>query len=376
VRVVMLSHTSRLSVFRVGSHHLAREFSALGHRVVHISNPIAAAHLLRLHDSEVRRRFRMAVPLRLHSIDGALFGVPWSLFPLTPDPLAHPVSLGSTRVLLRALKDADCAEPDLMFVDQPLLSHLIEPIAPRTVIYRPTDITVDRLASAAQRKVLGQAAGVIATSQTVLDDIGATGFSGPAAVVAIGVDLRVFGAPGSADWEQRSGAVYVGALDNRFDWNAVIDMAWAEPDHPVDIYGPRSEPPPELPPNVAVRGPVDYADVPKILRSHRVGLLPLNRDPTNDGRSPMKLFEYLASGLAVVARATPALLAHGLADVHTYEAAHDAGSILRTAHAAPPSPAGRAAADTMSWPSRARLVLEAATVMASGTQAPTTAAAG
>jgi hypothetical protein len=37
----------------------------------------------------------------------------------------------------------------------------------------------------------------------------------------------------------------------------------------------------------------------------------LKQNPLNDGRSPMKLFEYLASGLSVVALATSSIRAHG-----------------------------------------------------------------
>ncbi|WP_111768603.1 glycosyltransferase [Nakamurella deserti] len=367
MRILFLSHTSRRSVFRVGSHHLAREFAGRGHRVVHLSNPLSVAHLARLSDDEVRRRARMAVPLRLHPIDGALFGVPWSVFPLTPDPLGRPLTLGSTRLLRNALRRADCLDPDLVLVDQPLLSHLIEPLGARAVVYRPTDLHTGGQALEAQRRLLQRADGVIATSQTVLDPLLAQGFGGPTAVVPNGVDLELFGsADAAAAGTARRGAVYVGALDGRFDWDAVAAVARAAPNEPVDVHGPGPGSRPALPPNVVVHGPVDYARVPGILAAHRVGLLPLNDDPTNEGRSPMKLFEYLAAGLAVVARATPALTAHRLTDVHTYRSAGDAGDAFRAAVAAPPSPAGRAAAATMSWGSRAELVLDAATAMAAG----------
>ena len=146
MRIVLLSHTARSSVFRVGSHHYARELARLGHRIAHVSNPLSLAHLARLSDPEVRRRIPLAVPLRLHDVDGAQYAVPWSLFPLTPDPLRRPVTLGSTRLLLRALRRIGFAEPDLVLIDQPLLDYLLPGLAPRRVVSRPTDINLDPLA--------------------------------------------------------------------------------------------------------------------------------------------------------------------------------------------------------------------------------------
>jgi len=330
MRIIFLSHTSRQSVFRVGSHHLAREFSRLGHDVAHISNPISVAHLLRFTDPEVRARARMSLPLRLHSIDGAHFAVPWSVFPLTPDPLAHPLTLGSTSMLRKSLAAEGFDQPELMFVDQPLLDYLIEPLAPQTVIYRPTDIVAAKLARIAQLRVLKRAAGVIATSAVVDAELPGVHPRKLSVVVENGVDIEHF-VPRSAPWSARNGAVYVGALDGRFDWTTVAAIGRAHPTQRIDLFGPVAQSPSRLPPNVNLRGAVPYEDLPSILRSYRIGLLPLSDDRANDGRSPMKLFEYLASGLSVLARETSALSAHQLADLHMYRTSETASIVFGTA---------------------------------------------
>jgi glycosyltransferase involved in cell wall biosynthesis len=71
----------------------------------------------------------------------------------------------------------------------------------------------------------------------------------------------------------------------------------------VDVYGPSNE---KLVaaasgmPNLSVHGAIPYEAVPGVLARARVGLLPFTRTALNRGRSPMKLYEYLAAGLAVL----------------------------------------------------------------------------
>lgn len=363
MRIVLLSHTSRCSVFRVGSHHLAREFARLGHRVVHISNPSCLAHVALLRDPEIRRRARMAVPLRLREIDGAQFAVPWSVFPLASDPFRRPVTLGSTRILVSILKDAGFVRPDLMLVDQPLLDYLINPIEPRKLIYRPTDVNANQLTLAAEARVVKRSGGVIATSQVVADVLSIRYAIPQSAVIENGVDLDHF-RPSLIPWEQRSGAVYVGALDARFDWDTVIALASAHPAERIDLYGPNPPRAPALPPNITLKGALSYDDLPSTLATYRAGLLPLRRSLVNNGRSPMKLFEYLASGLSVIALATPSIFAHGLSDVHTYTEAASSHLAFERALVAAPSKSGVAAAAAMNWSARAEMILRASEGMA------------
>jgi teichuronic acid biosynthesis glycosyltransferase TuaH len=358
MQIVFLSHTGRSSPFRIGSHHLARELSRLGHRVAHVSNPISLAHVAMLRDPEVRSRARMAFPLRLSTFDGAQFAVPWSVFPLTPDPLRHPITLGSTRLLMRRLQHAGFDGVDLLLVDQPLLEYLIRPLHAAKVVYRPTDINADPLARAAEDRVMKSVSGVVATSTVVADALRTRFPSQAYQVVENGAEISHF-VGGDAHWADRRGAVYVGALDRRFDWAAVIELARARPEESVDLYGPAGGVPPELPSNVRLLGAVDYAMLPDILRRYRVGLLPLNDDPTNSGRSPMKLYEYLAGGLNVVTRSTYQTAGRRLTDVYAYQDIPSATAAYARALVDEPTGDGAAAAATMDWSARAQLVLAA-----------------
>jgi teichuronic acid biosynthesis glycosyltransferase TuaH len=153
--------------------------------------------------------------------------------------------------------------------------------------------------------------------------------------------------------------VYVGALDDRFDWAAVQSMAAAAPDWGFDVYGPGSGPSQGLPANVSLNGTVAYEELPAILRNARIGLLPLSDVPVNRGRSPMKLYEYLASGLSVVTRETPVLSSNPESGVFAYRDPSGAPSAFDQArHAAVPNVAGRQAAEGADWTAKARELIQ------------------
>jgi teichuronic acid biosynthesis glycosyltransferase TuaH len=334
----------------------------MGHDVVHVSNPISLAHVLALRDPEVRRRAAMALPRTPRRIDGARFTVPLSVFPLSPDPIGRPLTLGSTSLLRRALRRAGFTEFDLMLVDQPLLDYLIEPMGAHRVFYRPTDLNVDRLTRAAEERLLVLADGVVATSQVVSDALRVRHPEQRYRVVENGAQISHFSAR-HTQWGDRRGAVYVGALDRRFDWPTVAGLARSAPRVRIDIFGPAASRPPSLPANVFLPGPVDYTDLPRTLARYRVGLLPLSDEETNIGRSPMKLYEYLASGLNVLTRATGPITARPLHDVHAYVDQESADAGYRLSLENEPSGDGAAAAREMDWSARARLVLTACEAM-------------
>lgn len=334
MRVMFASHTAQSGVFRVGSHHLAREFARAGHDVTHVSTPVSLLHLAKIREANMRLRFRAAATSPSKDAIGVHHVVPQIAAP----PLRLRGAMGHVNMshpakgwghLLR-LREGPI---DVLFVDQPQFADLLPILNPSMVVYRPTDAHFDAPTRALELRTLARSHAVVATSRSVLDEVTREHKDLPSLVLENGVEFDRFRLDGA---RTRRGAVYVGALDARFDWDALREMAVGAPSETFRIGGPRTESvPSNLPANVELLGAVPYDRVPELLASAAVGLLPLSDHPGNAGRSPMKFFEYLAAGLAVVATASEELSSRKAPGVSLYGgsvSASDAFRSARTAH--------------------------------------------
>ncbi|MGQ0743219.1 MAG: glycosyltransferase [Acidimicrobiales bacterium] len=109
----------------------------------------------------------------------------------------------------------------------------------------------------------------------------------------------------------RPRAVYVGALREWFDYELLGRLASARRDVSFVIIGADNSGG-KLPiaANIHALGPRTYQRLPGYLRHADIGLIPFDRDNQGnlvDHINPLKLYEYAASGLPVVATHWPAL---------------------------------------------------------------------
>lgn len=333
-RILFLSHSHAFGPFRVGSHHYARALAADGAEVVHLSTPISLAHRL---TGRISREALAAVPRGPHRDGGVTHLVPRTLLPV-------PYARFSVRRELE--RHALPTQFDAIVLDQPLLwNDALRGMTTR-LIYRPTDLYPEGIKHTLQQRILAASDGVIATSTEVLRGLGTLTI--PSIVISNGVDVSHFTAENPQPRD--AVAVYVGALDNRFDWAQLAAWATQHPTVRFAIAGPSGTPPLPLSANVDLLGAVAYDELPALLHSARVGLLPLSDDPLNAGRSPMKLYEYLAAGLAVVTRETPVLRADPGIGQFTYADAAGAQTALQHAlDSATPNAAGIERAAAESW---------------------------
>jgi glycosyltransferase involved in cell wall biosynthesis len=157
-------------------------------------------------------------------------------------------------------------------------------------------------------------------------------------------------------------AVFVGALNElKVDLDLLAGLADAAPDLSVVLVGPLTEAGPEARarldaltrrPNVHALGGRPYAALPGYLAGARVGLVPYLANRYTAGVFPMKVYEYLAAGVPVVAAGLPELAAaDGL--VSTAASPDDFVARVREALAARDGVAERqAAARAHTWETR------------------------
>jgi glycosyltransferase involved in cell wall biosynthesis len=152
---------------------------------------------------------------------------------------------------------------------------------------------------------------VFASSQALYEDV--TGHRGGEAgceLLGNGVEYEHFqrlrGELGWPDPPDPPRIGYLGAIAPWFDFEIVERVARAHPDWEIALIGPvvlgvekAVERLTDLP-NVSHGDPVSYEDVPRVLRSFTVGIIPFRRNALTRGVNPNKMYEYLAMGLPVV----------------------------------------------------------------------------
>lgn len=190
-------------------------------------------------------------------------------------------------------------------------------------------------------------------------------------LVPNGVDYSLFqqaaGAPKPPALAQLARPLlgYVGNVDDRLDYDLVCALATENPAWSFAFVGPAGPAARQADivrlqslPNVHLLGPVGYRDVPRYAQSFDVCLLPHRLTPLTDSQSPLKLFEYLATGRPVVS--TPVA---GLEDLReqVYVAHTSAEFVEQVRRALAESDAGKVrarqeAARRNSWEERVRQV--------------------
>ncbi|RWZ46604.1 glycosyltransferase [Labedella phragmitis] len=339
--ILFLSHSNVFEHFKVGSHHYAAELARRGHDVFHVSTPISLIHRIlgRAGSASIDavKRGWMTDENNVHHL------VPSSIIPAG-------LVAGTANRIIRSLPEGQF---DLTFVDQPLLWSSEVRTASRTLVYRPTDIYDEGRKRRLQDEAIAQADGVVATSDEVLRRLGLSE-SRPSLVLPNGVDLRNFAVQTGT---RRDVAVYVGALDSRFEWNDVRFLADCFPLWRFEIYGPTGNEPADLPANIQLKGAVDYDDLNAVFSASRIGLLPLTDVPVNAGRSPMKLYEYLAGGLGVLSTSTPTIQENDAVGLLTYTSQDELHTKFAMLAVAAPNPAGKSLAVANSWDAKADQLL-------------------
>jgi len=159
----------------------------------------------------------------------------------------------------------------------------------------------------------------------------------------------------------RPRVVFTGAVvATKLDVPLLVELARARPQWSFALVGPVGPGDPRTDvsalaaePNVHLLGARAYAELPDVLRGADVGLIPYARNELTDAIFPMKVYEYLAAGLPVVATALPSIV--GVQEVATAADAAGLAALIDNAlgHDRPERRAARSqAAEAHSWDAR------------------------
>jgi glycosyltransferase involved in cell wall biosynthesis len=319
------------SVTRIGNHHYARLFLKSGWDVLWVSHPVSPLHGLR---PENKNRYRRAMNGPMHHPDGPVEIVPNTLLPFYNAPV-----LGSRWVLQnshrfyrppieRLIRETGFDKPDVLWITDTVMHFMPDIVGAKAVAVRIADDNTefDNMPHAlkwAEDKLCDHADAIFATSNPLQQRL-ASQFGTKVKLLRNGVDIAHFRGefPRPQEYRDIAGpiAIYVGAIEEWFATDWVESLAKSRPDITVVLIGREGADLSKLRTigNVRILGTRPYGDIPAYLAHADVGIIPFRRTRLVESVSPLKLFEFFASGLPVVSTrwneleslASPAYLAN------------------------------------------------------------------
>jgi glycosyltransferase involved in cell wall biosynthesis len=157
---------------------------------------------------------------------------------------------------------------------------------------------------------------------------------------------------------------YVGTLRDRIDWPLVESIATRRPDWSFLLAGEAQDNPSvaqlDQLPNVTFPGVVEYPRLLSFLRHLDVGIVPHLVCGLTESMNPLKVYNYFAAGLPIVATELPNVVEmdsfmHKVRDAEEMIAAIEA--CLHVGRRAGPDPRRNAYIEQISWEARVREVL-------------------
>lgn len=346
MKFVIGAHTPLGAPLTIGSHHYAKQLARFGHTVNHIPYPVTPTDLIsrniynygRLITKSILTKSNMIPAFFRHAnLDQIYF---FSLLPRKLLPNFGIFDKIYERTIFSRFK-GDC---DVLIIDHPLQLWLLRYYRPKKLIYRLTDIYVydgahnKALVMRLEKKILRLCDALVVTSEVILEKLKATYGKDlveqkPFIYLSNGVDYDHYAAKHDLKVKENT-VVFIGAVDFRFDHQLLIKLAnyfqstnFKIIGHVADEFRAMVSPYS----NIICTGQMPYEKLADELAKCKVGLLLASNSEINQGRSPMKLYEYGAAGLPVVSSSTPEIESRDEPFIYTYHSEQEAIESLEKA---------------------------------------------
>jgi len=320
-KILMACGNYWTSTFQVGSHHLAHAFVKNGYQVAFISDPISPLHVANGISIELKDRFKIFR-------QGGVWNDNHTIWTYIPAALATPHNkmllrsewlqqnwhkLTIPNVIQKIIQNG-FGDVDLIYFDSMNQAYLLDLFTYKKSVFRIADnfagFSKATPASMHQEKKLAQRVDCVAYTAKSLEPSILKLHPKQSLFFPNGVNFSHFSRksemlPTEYQKIKKPIVLYVGAMDFWFDFECVNVLAKSLPDIAFVLIGPDNLAKLHLKqlPNIYLLGRRSYEDLPPYIHHADIGIIPFDRKgyaELVDHINPLKLYEYMASGLPVV----------------------------------------------------------------------------
>lgn len=316
MRIIMGENLIYDATVQVGSHHYARLFSK-ENDVLWISLPWNI--FLYFKYGKQGERYRQWNRGKIYEKDGIKIWCPFTFVPYRDNlPFKSIKNIKRTLKytfpnLKRRLTESGYDSCDVLWITDPRMMYLCDIIQYKKLVYRCVDDLshfkgIPANIQEAEKQLIQKADIVFATAETLktrIEGYGKTVYS-----LQNAVDYNFFHSYNILEKSCRIDhleniILYVGTIGEWFDCEFVKYCATKRQEYQFVIIGPQRTDISILTgiSNIHILGSVAYKDVPMYMKKSNIGIIPFKFNQLVDAVNPLKLYEYFACGLPVVATA-------------------------------------------------------------------------